>query len=88
MIAGQNKGAMLVVLLPHVMTEIKAIVYVDDSQRNIDRVYQAATGRHIEATVFRYHREDAKVRAFPYSGKWEAIRHWRCVKDRYATALH
>ena len=87
MVAGQNKGAMLLVLLPHVMTEVKAVVFADDNQRNIDRVYLATTARHIEATVFRYHREDANVRAFEHSGKWECIRHWRCVAGRYEAAL-
>jgi hypothetical protein len=87
MTAGQNKGAMLLLLLPHALTEVKAIVFVDDHQKHVDRVYQAATGRHIEATVFRYHREDAKVRSFEHSGKWECIRHWRCVQGKYQAAL-
>jgi Protein of unknown function (DUF2608) len=87
MTAGQNKGAMFLVLLPHVLPEVKAVVYVDDSQKNVDRVYQAATGRHLEATVFRYHREDANVRAFQCGGKWECVRHWRCIEGKYAAAL-
>lgn len=87
MIAGQHKGAMLLALLHHAVPNVKAIVYVDDHQKHVDRVYQAATGRQIEATVFRYHREDANVRSFPYSGKWESIRHWRCVRDRYEAVL-
>jgi len=87
MTAGQHKGLMLLVLLHHAVPEIKAIVYVDDHQKHVERVFQCASGRHIDTTAFRYHREDSRVRSFYHSGKWECIRHWRCIEGKYAAVL-
>lgn len=78
--AGQHKGAMLFSLLHHAVPEIRAIVFVDDHQRNIERVSEMAASRGIEITAFRYAREDAKVRAFQNGHKRDVDRRWRCLE--------
>lgn len=87
MTAGQHKGAMLLAILHHAVPDIRAIVFVDDHQRNVERVFAATTGHEIETTAFRYRREDPNVRAFQRGGKWETVRRWRCLSRAYDTSF-
>ncbi|MDP5030820.1 MAG: DUF2608 domain-containing protein [Paraglaciecola sp.] len=57
MTSGMNKGAMLDYLLSKMQRQFKAIVFVDDSQKNIDNLYEAYKGNGtIDMTIFHYNK--------------------------------
>lgn len=81
MTAGQHKGAMLLTLLARSDRDIKAIVYVDDHERHVARVFAALSNRDIDATTFHYQREDENVKAFEYGNKHDVTRRWEQLNE-------
>ena len=77
MTAGQHKGAMLLTLLARCPKAFKAVVFVDDHGRHVTRVYDALSGRGIDATVFHYKKEDTNVNRFRYGDKRGVARAWK-----------
>jgi len=72
MVAGQNKGAMLLIFLAHCTRYFPAVVFVDDNRANAEDVYTALNDRGIEITAFRYGEEDMVVEAFDSLQKEQA----------------
>ncbi len=72
MVAGQSKGAMLLILLAHCPRYFPAVIFVDDNSANVEDVYAALNDRGIEITVFRYGEEDMAVEAFNEEQKEQA----------------
>ncbi len=64
MVAGQNKGAMLLILLAHCTRYFPAVIFVDDNSEYVESVFTALTDRGIDITAFRYGEEDHAVAAF------------------------
>lgn len=64
MVAGQNKGAMLLILLANCPRSFPAVVFVDDNSENVEEVYTMLNDRGIDITAFRYGEEDDTVEAF------------------------
>ena len=87
MSAGQHKGAMLLTVLEKAKVKPKAVVFVDDHGRHVNRVYDALSRRGIESTVFHYHKEDDNVKRFRYSDKSDVARRWGLLQDALGEAL-
>jgi hypothetical protein len=62
--SGQNKGTMLRALWKGLGLEFKAVVLLDDSARNTDRVYGELDAQGCDVWVIRYAREDSVVSDF------------------------
>gem|GEM_PF-301514 len=75
MVAGQHKGAMLLILLAHCPEYFPAVVFVDDSHENVERVFDALEGRGIDINAFRYGAEDSMVEAFDLEEKLQTFEH-------------
>ncbi len=75
MTAGQNKGAMLKVLLNKYNKNFKAIVFADDHQRHVDRM-QAIMGNISDVTTYRYSQIDPAVQHFNESDKTQVTEQW------------
>jgi hypothetical protein len=77
MVAGQHKGAMLLIMLAHCPQRFSAIVFVDDSSTNTKNVFHALTKRNYPNAVIRYGAEDKNVKAFDESDKTAVDKQWR-----------
>jgi len=64
MTSGQDKGKMLALLLGSVQQEFKAIVFVDDSVKHVDRVLNMPGREKYDICAVRYGREDNVVKDF------------------------
>lgn len=82
--AGQHKGVMMLSILAKVPSlKPKAIVFVDDAQKHVDRMAQALELTAIELHGYRYTREDQRVEDFerPNSPeKSQSIFDWDSLK--------
>lgn len=87
MTAGQHKGAMLITLLHRAKLQPKAIVFIDDHGRHVNRVYDAMSRRGVATSVYHYHREDDNVARFRYSDKKEVVRRWELLSAAFSEAL-
>ncbi len=87
MSAGQHKGAMLITLLHKANFQPKAIVFVDDHGRHVNRVYDAMSRRGIPTSVYHYHREDDNVAHFRYSDKQDVVRRWELLNAALGEAF-
>ena len=95
MTAGQHKGYMLKTLLSRStkasadkpFAHFKAIVFVDDHQKHVDRMHEAFAGDSIDLATFRYSREDENVEKFNKSTKHQVIRDWELLNGFIKTVL-
>ena len=95
MTAGQHKGYMLKTLLSRStrasadkpFAHFKAIVFVDDHQKHVDRMQEAFAGVSIDLATFRYSREDGNVEKFNKSTKHHVIRDWDLLNGFIQTVL-
>ena len=95
MTAGQHKGYMLKTLLSRStkasadkpLAHFKAIVFVDDHQKHVDRMHEAFAGDSIDLATFRYSREDENVEKFNKSTKRHVIRDWELLNGFIKTVL-
>ncbi|MEO0529810.1 MAG: DUF2608 domain-containing protein [Planctomycetota bacterium] len=81
MTSGQHKGAMLLTAIHRAETKPKAVVFVDDHGRHVQRVYDAMLRRDIDVTVVHYKREDATVARFRYGDKRDVTEKWRRLES-------
>jgi hypothetical protein len=72
-VAGQHKGAMLLILLAHCPRLFPAVVFVDDEAENVQRVYTALDDRGFDVTACRYGAEDDIVAAFGLEERLETV---------------
>ena len=77
MAAGQHKGAMLLTMIHKAKHKPRAVVFIDDHGRHINRVYDAMLRRSIEVSVYHYKHEDANVNRFRYADKSDVAQQWR-----------
>lgn len=75
MTSGQNKGIMLKVFLNKFKSQYKAVVFVDDHQRHVDRM-QAILGAILDVTTYRYGGVDDRVEQFKQSDKKAVVEKW------------
>jgi hypothetical protein len=75
MTSGQHKGVMLKSLLHKYKLKFKAIIFVDDHQKHVDRMYQIL-GDEIDLTAFRYTKLDSEVVKFHEASKEEVKKKW------------
>ncbi|MCF6764146.1 DUF2608 domain-containing protein [Thiotrichales bacterium 19S3-7] len=75
--AGQNKGILLKTLLAHSKDQIKAVVFIDDSQNNIDQFDQIIKQGDLAVIAIRYSGEDGAVKAFQASDKQKVTLQWQ-----------
>lgn len=75
--AGQNKGAMLRLLLRGSRHEIKAVVFIDDLERNTTAVFDALKGTEFDVTTIRFSGEDTNIQGFLKGDKQRVHREWR-----------
>lgn len=61
---GQHKGTMLLAILHLTKLQPKAVIFVDDTQKHVDRVHRALEIKPIEVVTYRYSREDQVVADF------------------------
>lgn len=80
MTAGQNKGVMLKTLLHKYGARFKAVIFVDDHQRHVDRM-QAIVGDELDLTTYRYGGVDAIVTRFKESDKSAVSKNWQKLQD-------
>ncbi len=84
MVAGQHKGAMLLMAMKLTGRDYQAVVFVDDHGRHVSRVYDALDRRGIDVTSVHYKREDSNVKRFEYSNKQPITDHWRAIERALA----
>ena len=79
--SGQHKGMILKTYLCKAPKRYKAILFIDDKQKNIDAMV-AAYGSHpsVELVTFRYSREDGRVDMFHAGDKDQAKSDWSVLK--------
>jgi|SRR4051794_3839881 hypothetical protein len=87
MTGGQNKGAMLLMLLHDAKDDVQAVVYDDDNIRHVANVYTAVRDRGKEISAFHYTREDANVKAFDYGSKKDVNRRWKQLSETLEEVL-
>jgi hypothetical protein len=87
MTGGQNKGAMLLMLLHDAKDDVQAVVYDDDNIRHVANVYTAVRDRGKEISAFHYTREDANVKAFDYGSKKDVDRRWKQLSETLEEVL-
>jgi hypothetical protein len=80
MVAGQDKGAMLLILLAHCPRRFSAVIFVDDKSKNTESVFSALTQRGIEVITYRYSNEDKEVREFSEQEKQATVKQWKALK--------
>lgn len=78
--SGQHKGAMLRSILCKVRKNYAAIVFVDDTEKHVDRVLKAYEAYNVNVISMRYGAMDPQVRQFQQSDKKEAIQGWAQIK--------
>ena len=79
--AGQHKGAMLRMLLNRSGSSYRAIVFADDHQHNVDRVFAAFKDTGVEIVTYRYSREDANVKDFLDGDKEAVTKQWNRIEE-------
>ncbi|HLD16802.1 MAG TPA: DUF2608 domain-containing protein [Coxiellaceae bacterium] len=77
MVAGQNKGVMLQTLLHRSPTVIRAIVFADDQQKNVNDMEQAFRSSSIRVVSIRYSYDDNAVKTFDYNRKTQVDHAWK-----------
>jgi hypothetical protein len=77
MTQGQHKGAMLLSILARAERMPRALVFVDDHGRHVQRVFDACVRHGVEAAVFHYRKEDDNVNHFRYGDKADVARRWQ-----------
>lgn len=78
--SGQHKGAMLRSLLCKVRKTYPAIVFVDDTEKHVDRVLKSYEAYNTNVISMRYGAMDYQVQAFHKSDKRAAIEGWAKIK--------
>ncbi len=78
--AGQHKGAMLKTLLAKTGFAPCGIVFIDDTPKHTERVWDAFDSTQIDINVIRYGYEDDHVNQFMASDKSEVKRQWSLLK--------
>lgn len=78
--SGQHKGAMLRSILCKVRKTYPAIVFVDDTEKHVDRVLKAYEAYNTNVISMRYGAMDGQVIGFQKSDKREAIEGWAKIK--------
>ena len=81
MVAGQNKGAMLLLLLARCPRRFSAIVFIDDKEEHVKEVFTAVVARNIEIVAYRYSREDGATEAFNKTGRQKAQQQWETLRQ-------
>jgi hypothetical protein len=79
--SGQNKGAMLRTLLCKLGKTYDRIVFVDDQQKHVDRVFAAYENQPGDVRSIRYTQMDAQVERFVASDKSEVRDQWSRLKE-------
>ena len=77
MVSGQNKGAMLLILLAHCSRRFSAVVFVDDKEQHVKDVFTAVVARGVEIVAYRYSREDHLADLYKKSGHQKAHEQWK-----------
>ncbi len=77
-VSGQDKGETLKFLLHYYPAQpIKAIIFIDDTQANIDKVSAAFKDSALDVHVYLYTKEKARVDAFNADNKEHVSAQWR-----------
>jgi Protein of unknown function (DUF2608) len=76
MVAGQNKGKMLVALLRQAKHEIKAVVFIDNRAETVAGVFSELAQLGVDVTALQYQHEDRQIQAFQYGTKNEVESRW------------
>lgn len=74
--AGQNKGILLKTLLAKSKADIKAIIFVDDSQKNVDAFNKVMKNSDYAVVSYRYSKEDQEIADFDQSDKKSVTAKW------------
>ncbi|MBN2690036.1 MAG: DUF2608 domain-containing protein [Gammaproteobacteria bacterium] len=80
MAEGLNKGAMLLALLKKTQYQPKAIIFVDDLNKNVINITDAFQKVNIETVAFRYGKEDKFVANFNKNAQAKAAMTWNKIK--------
>ncbi|WP_374075218.1 DUF2608 domain-containing protein [Bdellovibrio bacteriovorus] len=79
--AGQHKGAMLRSILCKTKKYYPVIVFVDDTEKHVDRVLKSYEPYNVNVISMRYGAMDGQVENFKKSDKREAIDDWAKIKS-------
>lgn len=79
MTTGLHKGNLLKLLLKKLKTNYKAIIFVDDQQKHVERV-MASLGEDLDLSVMRYSKVDPQVKHFRDNNKYEVTERWYKLK--------
>jgi hypothetical protein len=79
MVAGQNKGATLRALLHHAGVKPQAVLFIDDTAKNVDAVLDAFSSTSVDTVAIRYSYEDATKAAFAKDPS-KAVKEWNYVR--------
>ncbi|MEK2646624.1 DUF2608 domain-containing protein [Bdellovibrio sp. BCCA] len=79
--AGQHKGAMLRSILCKTKKYYPVIVFVDDTEKHVDRVLKSYEAYNVNVISMRYGAMDSQVQNFKNSDKREVIENWAKMKS-------
>jgi hypothetical protein len=85
--AGQHKGAILRTIWKRSKERYRALLFVDDHRKHVDRVREAFRDGEIDLRLFRYTRMDAAVERFRRSDKAEVTEKWGLLRAAIEGAL-
>jgi hypothetical protein len=77
MTSGQHKGAMLRSLLCRLHQSVRAVLFIDDTPKNVVRMHDAIDSTAIELQTIRYSKLDSEVEHFmqadkaPFTAQWQ-----------------
>ena len=81
MCSGQHKGAMMLVLLHLMEQQYDAVVFVDDTEKHVMRVYDALARRGVDVAAYHYTHEEGRVDRFTYGDKSSVTKQWQQILD-------
>jgi hypothetical protein len=88
MTSGQHKGAMLRTVLYSLHQNYKAILFIDDTPKNVTRMHDAFDGIGVDVVSIRYAKMDGDVKRFELSDKTPVIAAWLELKQAIGDVFH
>lgn len=82
-VEGQHKGAMLRIFLKKAGLKPKAIVFVDDNLKHVERVEAAMKGKTEKVLTFHYTKMASRVKKFEEKGKPRVLRQWTTLEEAF-----
>ncbi|MGZ3722224.1 MAG: DUF2608 domain-containing protein [Bdellovibrionales bacterium] len=88
MTSGQHKGAMLQTLINRLHRTFRAVLFIDDTPKNLTRMHDALDSVGIDVVTIRYSKLDTEVQRFDRGDKAQVITAWEQLKNTLSSVFH